>query len=132
MLDHVSITVPDLVAAEAFYDAVLSALGVEKVGSNHAEAWIGYGSRCDAMHPDRTYLSIRLGPQPEEAPRRHWCFKAPDRASVDAFWEAGRRHGGADQGAPGLRPAYHAAYYAAFLIDPAGNWIEAVCHRADP
>lgn len=130
MLDHVSITVSDLAAAERFYDAVLAAIGVAKVGVLPAEAWIGYGARSDADHPERSYLSVRLGPRPEDAPRRHWCFKAPDRAAVDAFWHAGLAHGGRDNGAPGLRPEYHPSYYAAFLLDPDGNRIEAVCHGA--
>ena len=60
MLDHVSIRVSDLSAGEAFYDAVLGALGVEKMGADHVDAWIGYGQRCDAGNPYRTYLSIRL------------------------------------------------------------------------
>lgn len=127
MLDHVSITVADLPRAEKFYDAVLATLGVVKVGSDHADAWIGYGERADAAHPQRSYLSIRHGPIPDDAPRRHWCFKARTRADVMAFWRAGLAHGGSDNGAPGLR-AYHASYYAAFLIDPEGNRIEAVCH----
>ncbi|MGK9165083.1 VOC family protein [Inquilinus limosus] len=129
MLDHVSITVSDLAAAERFYDAVLAALGVAKVGTDRT--WIGYGERCDAAHPERSYLSIRLGPRPEDAPRRHWCFKAESRAAVDAFWRAGLAHGGRDNGAPGLRPDYHPSYYAAFLLDPDGNRIEAVCHRPE-
>ena len=131
VLDHVSITVPDLAVAEVFYDAALAALGIAKVGSDHADAWIGYGPRCDARHPDRTYFSIRLGPEPEASPRRHCCFKASDRSAVEAFWKAGLRNGGTDNGAPGLRAAYHPSYYAAFLIDPAGNRVEAVCHHED-
>ena len=130
MLDHVSVTVSDLTRAELFYDAVFAALGVVKVGSDHAEAWIGYGERCDGDHPDRSYFSVRLGPRPEDAPRRHWCFKAPTRAAVDAFWRAGLASGGRDGGEPGIRD-YHPSYYAAFLIDPEGNRIEAVCHRPD-
>ena len=128
MLDHVSVTVSDLTRAELFYDAVFAALGVVKVGSDHAEAWIGYGERGDGDHPDRSYFSVRLGPKPEDAPRRHWCFKAPTRAAVDAFWRAGLASGGSDGGEPGIRD-YHPSYYAAFLIDPEGNRIEAVCHR---
>ena len=128
MLDHVSITVSDLKRAERFYDAVLAALGVLKVGSS--ESWLGYGERCDAMHPDRAYLSIRLGPKPESAAGRHWCFKAPHRQAVDAFWQAGLRVGGSDDGAPGVRQGYHPNYYAAFLCDPDGNRVEAVCHKA--
>lgn len=129
MLDHVSITVADLAAAGRFYDAVMAALGVPRVGSD--AGWIGYGERCDANRPDRSYLSIRLGPAPEAAHGRHWCFKAPDRAAVDAFWHAGLAAGGRDNGAPGLRPHYHPHYYAAFLLDPDGNRVEAVCHRAE-
>lgn len=127
MLDHVSITVADLPRAERFYDAVLSALGIEKVGSDHADFWIGYGARSDADHPDRSYLSVRQGPRPEDSPRRHWCFKAGSRSAVDAFWQAGLDNGGTDNGAPGVRE-YHPSYYAAFLFDPEGNRIEAVCH----
>lgn len=128
MLDHVSITVSDLVAAEPFYDAVMAALGVPKVGSDPGDFWIGYGARADGAHPGRSYLSIRQGPKPETAPRRHWCFKAPSRAAVEAFWRAGLASGGRDDGPPGLRPDYHPTYYAAFLLDPEGNRIEAVCH----
>ncbi len=60
---------------------------------------------------------------------RHWCFKAKWRTQVDAFWDAGIAAGGSDDGPPGLR-SYHASYYAAFLRDPDGNRIEAVCHQA--
>jgi len=60
---------------------------------------------------------------------RHWCFKAKWRTQVDAFWDAGIAAGGSDEGPPGLRN-YHASYYAAFLRDPDGNRIEAVCHHA--
>jgi catechol 2,3-dioxygenase-like lactoylglutathione lyase family enzyme len=127
MLDHVYITASDMVAAERFYDAVMDALGVVKVGSR--EDWLGYGERADAGHPDRTYLAIRKGPSPLEAQARHWCFKARSRAEVDAFWTAGLAAGGNDDGPPGLRH-YHASYYAAFLRDPDGNRIEAVCHHA--
>jgi catechol 2,3-dioxygenase-like lactoylglutathione lyase family enzyme len=98
MLDHVSISVSDFARAERFYDAVMAALDVMKVGSS--ETWIGYGERCDATHPDRAYLSIRLGPRPERAPGRHWCFKAKNRQAVEAFWRAGLEAGGRDEGYP--------------------------------
>jgi catechol 2,3-dioxygenase-like lactoylglutathione lyase family enzyme len=130
VIDHVSITVPDLAIAARFYDAVMAALGVPAVGRD--ETWLGYGLRADAAHPGRSYLSIRAGAAPDATPRRHWCFKAPDHAAVDRFWRAGLDAGGADGGAPGLRPHYHPHYYAAFLRDPAGNLIEAVCHGARP
>ena len=126
MLDHVSITVTDIGAAEKFYDATMSALSVPKV--RKSEVRLGYGERCDGDHPDRTYLSIKLGGEPDDAPARHWCFKAPDRAAVDAFWKSGLENGGTDNGPPGIREIYHPTYYAAFLIDPSGNRVEAVCH----
>lgn len=128
MLDHVSITVSNLRRAEVFYDAVLGALGVPKVDG--VEDGLGYGVRADAAHSDRTYLSIRLGLCTEMSPRRHWAFKAPDRPSVDAFWREGQRSGGTDDGPPGLRAHHHPDYYAAFLIDPDGNRIEAAYHGA--
>jgi len=127
MLDHVSITVSNIRASEPFYDAVMAALGVTKMSSG--DTWISYGERCDADHPDLTYLLIRPGPKPDEAYGRHWCFKARLREQVDAFWHAGLSAGGSDDGAPGLRPEYHPHYYGAFLRDPDGNRIEAVCHR---
>lgn len=130
MLDHVSITVPDLGAAARFYDAVMAALGVPCVVRD--ERRIGYGERARPTHPNRTYVSVFAGPAPEPNSRRHWCFKAPDRAAEDAFWRAGLDAGGAGDGAPGLRPHYHAHYYAAFLRDPVGNRVEAACHREPP
>jgi catechol 2,3-dioxygenase-like lactoylglutathione lyase family enzyme len=130
VIDHVSMTVPDLVTAARFYDAVMAALGVPGVG--RSDDWVGYGLRADAAHPGRSYLSLRAGPRPEPAVGRHWCFKAADRAAVEGFWQAGIAAGGADEGPPGLRPHYHPGYFAAFLRDPAGNRIEAVCHEAPP
>jgi catechol 2,3-dioxygenase-like lactoylglutathione lyase family enzyme len=127
VLDHVSITVSNMLIAERFYDAVMAALNVNKMGSG--KVWISYGERCDADHPELTYLLIRSGPVPEEAYGRHWCFKAQLRNQVDAFWQAGISAGGTDEGAPGLRAEYHPHYYGAFLRDPDGNRIEAVCHR---
>ena len=127
MLDHVSIVVSDIAAAERFYDAIMKALGVVKVGRR--EDWLGYGERARPAYPDRVYISIRKGPKPEESFGRHWCFKAQSRTQVDLFWDSGIENGGSDDGAPGLRD-YHAHYYAAFLRDPDGNRIEAVCHKA--
>ena len=74
MLDHVSITVSDIPAAERFYDAIMKVLGVVKVGRR--EDWLGYGERSRPAYPDRVYLSIRKGAKPEDAFGRHWCFKA--------------------------------------------------------
>lgn len=126
MLDHVSITVFDIDACEHFYDAIMQALGYPKV--RRSEERLGYGERCNADRPDGSYLSVKLGDRPEPAYSRHWCFKAHSRSTVDQFWLAGIEHGGQDDGEPGLRPEYHPDYYAAFLVDPSGNRIEAVCH----
>jgi catechol 2,3-dioxygenase-like lactoylglutathione lyase family enzyme len=101
MLDHVSITVSDFAAAERFYDAIMKALDVVKVG--RSDHWLGYGERADAQHPDRVYIAIYKGPKPDEAFGRHWCFKARSRSEVDAFWHAGIAAGGIDDGPPGLR-----------------------------
>jgi catechol 2,3-dioxygenase-like lactoylglutathione lyase family enzyme len=126
MLDHVSITVADFATAETFYDAIMAAIGVPKVGRD--EGWLGYGERCDGDHPERSYVSVRPGPRPETSHGRHWCFKAPSRVAVDDFWRAGLANGGTDDGPPGFRKEYHPTYYAAFLIDPGGNRVEAVFH----
>lgn len=126
MLDHVSITVPDIAAAADFYDAVMQALGYPLVYARQDAR--GYGERARSDVPERSYISIYQSPAMQPDPRRHWCFKAPSRAAVDAFFAAALARGGRDDGAPGLRPQYHEGYYAAFVIDPAGNRIEAVCH----
>ena len=121
MLDHVSITVSELARSAPFYDAVMEALGVPSVW-REARA-IGYGARDMGAG----YLTVVECPG-VVADRRHWCFRAPDRAAVRAFHAAGLAAGGRDDGAPGLRSHYHAQYYAAFLLDPDGNRVEAVCH----
>ncbi|WP_313620986.1 VOC family protein [Achromobacter sp.] len=130
LLDHVSITVSRLDAARPFYDAVMQALSADKV-YDRADA-LGYGERCGPGSGQHTYLSVCATPAPPTdgafGARRHWCFKAATRAAVDAFHAAGLAHGGRDEGAPGLRPDYHPQYYAAFLLDPDGNRLEAVCH----
>ena len=71
MLDHISITVSDLDAAERFYDAIMQALGVVKVGRR--DNWLGYGERARADYPERVYIAIHTGPKPEAGSRRHWC-----------------------------------------------------------
>jgi catechol 2,3-dioxygenase-like lactoylglutathione lyase family enzyme len=127
MLDHVSITVSDVGRVAPFWDAVMGALGVPCVARSDQQ--LGYGTRNKPWDDSHTYLSIGQSSGPSLVPdNRHWCFRAPDRAAVDAFHAAGLAAGGRDDGAPGLR-SYHASYYAAFLLDPDGNRIEAVCHR---
>jgi catechol 2,3-dioxygenase-like lactoylglutathione lyase family enzyme len=129
LLDHVSIGVPDLDTARPFYDAIMGTLGADRV-YDLPEA-LGYGERCSQDDTASTYLAVYLDASTIGANKRHWCFKAQTRAQVDAFFAAGLANGGRSDGAPGPRPHYHAAYYGAFLFDPAGNRVEAVCHAAD-
>jgi catechol 2,3-dioxygenase-like lactoylglutathione lyase family enzyme len=126
LLDHVSIGVPDLEAARRFYDEIMDALGARKV-YDRSEA-IGYGARCSADDALSSCLAVYLDSSPITASRRHWCFKAATRKQVDSFYYRGLAAGGQSDGKPGVRPQYHEQYYGAFLIDPAGNRVEAVCH----
>lgn len=128
LLDHVSIAVQDLARARPFYDAIMSALGVEKV-YDRPDA-VGYGKRNAAGDDSHSYLSVYESSSAVADARRHWCFRAGSEDSVRRFYTAGLSAGGAGDGAPGLRPGYHAGYFAAFLIDPEGNRVEAVYHRA--
>ena len=126
LLDHASISVRDMDAARRFYDAVMAALGCEKVYDRPGA--LGYGVRCSATEPEHTFLAVYLSPEANTDDKRHWCFKAQSRVQVDVFHEAALTNGGECDGPPGLRPHYHASYYAAFVRDPQGNRIEAVCH----
>jgi len=128
MLDHVSITVSDIARAAPFWDAIMAALRVACVTRN--ERQLGYGTRNRPDDDGHSYFSIFPSQDAALVPdNRHWCFRAPDRAAVDAFHAAGLAHGGTCDGPPGLRAGYHPGYYAAFLRDPDGNRVEAVCHR---
>jgi catechol 2,3-dioxygenase-like lactoylglutathione lyase family enzyme len=126
LIDHVSITVRALDAARPFYSAVMSALGAG-VAYDRADA-IGFGERNRPNDDGHTYVSIFQSAEALPDPRRHYCFRAGSRKEVDAFFAAGLAAGGTSEGAPGLR-AYHPAYYAAFLLDPEGNKLEAVFHQ---
>ena len=130
LLDHVSISVPDIDLARPFYDAIMAALGAAKVYDRPTA--LGYGERCNANDTASTFLAVYLDPAEIGASKRHWCFKAASRAQMDAFFEAGLATGGRSDGEPGLRPHYHGDYYGAFLVDPAGNRVEAVCNASVP
>jgi catechol 2,3-dioxygenase-like lactoylglutathione lyase family enzyme len=122
MLDHLSITVRDLDRAQRFYDATMSALGHLRV--YRSPRGIGYGERGAVGGYISVYLSDNV-----VADRRHWAFRAPSRAAVRAFHAAALELGGRDDGPPGLRPDYSPTYYAAFVLDPDGNRLEAVCRE---
>jgi catechol 2,3-dioxygenase-like lactoylglutathione lyase family enzyme len=121
MLDHVSIQCVDLVASAAFYDAVLAPLGAARVADFGTV--IGYGT------PPRPDFWIGAQSTGDGFRESHLAFAAPDRAAVVAFFEAARRLGAEVLHEPQEWPQYHDGYYAAFVRDPEGNNIEAVCHR---
>ncbi len=131
MIDHLSLPVADLARSQGFYDRVLGALGHRRVMDMEEEdhAASGYGG---SEHEPAFWIGVGKGlpvpaPQPQEG--QHIAFSAPNRAAVDRFHAEALASGGTDNGAPGLRPHYHPNYYAAFVIDPDGNHIEAVCHQ---
>jgi catechol 2,3-dioxygenase-like lactoylglutathione lyase family enzyme len=124
MIDHVSIGVRDIAKAKAFYDAALKPVGYSCLSS--PEGSLGYGKEHAAF-----WISASPNPVPPDPQSGlHFCFTAPTRKSVDAFHQAAIRHGGRDNGKPGLRADYGANYYAAFVVDPDGYRIEAYCDKA--
>ncbi|KGF66809.1 glyoxalase [Hoeflea sp. BAL378] len=127
MIDHTGVTASDFAASSRFYDAAFAALGggllmampPEQTGGIHVA---GYGR-------DQPVFWIAQGAA--QTPPVHVAFSARSRAEVDTFYAAAMAAGGTDNGAPGLRPHYHPDYYGAFVRDPDGNNIEAVCHRPE-
>jgi catechol 2,3-dioxygenase-like lactoylglutathione lyase family enzyme len=126
MIDHMGLAVADLARSRAFYEAALAPLGYvvmmevtpeETGGAGH----VGFGA--DGK-PD--FWIASGGPLGGHI---HVAFAAADRPTVDAFYAAAMAAGGTDNGAPGLRPHYHPNYWGAFVLDPDGHNIEAVCHR---
>lgn len=125
MLDHIGLPVTDLAASKAFYRAALQPLGLGIVLEVTAEesggaARVGFG--------DERKPYFWIGQDHGNRGRIHVAFAAGTRADVDVFHAAALAAGGRDNGAPGLRPQYHASYYGAFVLDPDGHNIEAVCH----
>lgn len=118
LIDHIGLVVRDLATSKAFYAAVFDVLKIPMGGSDERNFWA-----------DELFVS---SPGSEEVQgeltgRHHIAFQAQDRAMVDAFYRAALANGGTDNGPPGER-AYHPGYYAAFVLDPDGNNIEAVFH----
>jgi catechol 2,3-dioxygenase-like lactoylglutathione lyase family enzyme len=127
MIDHIGIRTRAIAAATRLYDAAFAALGgkvlmtvppeytggvvVQGYGRDHPVVWL-----------------TEMADDGQVSPPVHLALAARNRAEVDAFYAAAMAAGGRDNGAPGLRPAYHAHYYAAFVLDPDGNNLEAVCH----
>ena len=128
MLDHVGLPVSDYERSKAFYSKILKPLGFELVfevsseeTGGHRHAGFGAGKRPQFW----------IGTGKPSKGGVHFAFSAKNRDSVRAFYDAAMKAGGSDNGAPGLRPHYHENYFGAFVLDPDGHNIEAVCHLAE-
>jgi catechol 2,3-dioxygenase-like lactoylglutathione lyase family enzyme len=119
MLDHVTIGVRDIERSKKFYDRALLPLGITRL-YGEGERFAGYGIRPKAF--------FWIGMRETSQTGAHIAFSANHRAIVDRFYEEAVAAGGRDNGPPGIRPNYHADYYGAFVLDPDGHNIEAVCH----
>lgn len=126
MLDHIGFAVSDYPRSRAFYEQALAPLGyrllmeVSKEQTGGAYEGAGFG--------EERKPTFWIGTGPALSGRLHVAFVARTRAAVDAFYQAALAAGATDNGAPGLRPHYHADYYGAFVLDPDGHNVEAVCH----
>ncbi|MBA4111479.1 MAG: glyoxalase [Leptothrix sp. (in: Bacteria)] len=118
LIDHIQLVVRDLAGSQSFYEAVFKVLGIPMGGTGEGFFWA-----------DELFVSTADNPaaQGHLTGRHHLAFQAQDEAMVRAFHQAALANGGQDNGAPGERP-YHPGYYAAFVLDPDGNNIEAVFH----
>lgn len=121
MIDHTGVSVADVAKSKAFYRSALAPLGYEML--MEWESFAGFGV---APKPD-----FWIGKSAPNVPPVHVAFRAETRAQVDAFYKAALNAGGRDNGPPGPRPHYHANYYGAFVLDPDGHNIEAVCHSPE-
>jgi catechol 2,3-dioxygenase-like lactoylglutathione lyase family enzyme len=124
MIDHTGIGVADVGQSASFYDAALGALGMRRVAQipeNAGTDSIGYGLDHPVFWIDRFH---------PHSVKQHTAFAAKSRTEVDAFYAAALKAGGIDNGGPGLRRQYAPGYYAAFVLDPDGNNIEAVYRGA--
>jgi catechol 2,3-dioxygenase-like lactoylglutathione lyase family enzyme len=118
LIDHLHLVVADLEASRTFYRAIFGVLDIPLAQS-----------AADHFSCDELFVSSRTSPAAtgELTGRHHLAFQAKDHATVDAFYAAAIASGGRDHGKPGIRP-YHPGYYAAFVLDPDGNNVEAVYH----
>jgi catechol 2,3-dioxygenase-like lactoylglutathione lyase family enzyme len=129
VLDHVSVGVTNIDRSRRFYDASLRPLGLVRIVDFGKDRGSDYGALPSSLGVEFTITKETKVKTP--VPGAHLCFRAPDRRAVDAFYVAAIAAGGQDDGAPGLRPKYHANYYCAFVLDPDGHRIEAVCHAPE-
>ncbi len=125
MLDHVGIEVSDFELSKAFYEKALEPLGIELLMEFEGSA--GFGKETE--HGPKPFFWVGSRGRPTVI-GAHIAFGARRTEQIDAFHAAALAAGGTDNGAPGPRPIYHPGYYGAFVLDPDGNNVEAVCHRA--
>jgi catechol 2,3-dioxygenase-like lactoylglutathione lyase family enzyme len=128
MLDHIGISVADFERSRVFYSKALAPLSIALVMEVSA-AQSGAGAHAGFGKDGKPFFWIGTGIRPSG--RAHIAFVAPRRSDVAAFYRAAMDAGGADNGAPGPRPQYHPSYFGAFVLDPDGNNIEAVCHKPE-
>jgi catechol 2,3-dioxygenase-like lactoylglutathione lyase family enzyme len=127
MIDHLSVVVSDYAKSKAFYSQALAPTGHSRVVELPATRE-GQKESAGFCHADGSDFWISQGEA--VTPPIHIAFRVSSREAVDAFYKAAIAAGGKDNGAPGLRPHYHPNYYGAFVLDPDGHNIEAVCHEA--
>ncbi|MGD2132556.1 MAG: VOC family protein [Maricaulaceae bacterium] len=133
MLDHIGIKVSDYPRAKAFYDKALAPLGFVTIMEFEHEGvqYAGLGKAPGTGEPAAGQPTFWFNGADQTSAPLHVAFPAKTRADVDAFYEAAMAAGGTDNGPPGLRPHYHEHYYGAFVLDPDGHNIEAVCHTPE-
>lgn len=127
MLDHVGFAVTDAARSKAFYEAALTPLGITLLMTVTPEQTEAGGTAHGFGKHGKPFFWV--GDNERVGEGTHVAFAVDTRGEVDAFHAAGLAAGGTDHGAPGIRAHYHPDYYAAFVLDPDGNNIEAVCHR---
>ena len=127
MLDHIGFAVADAERSRRFYEQALAPLGIALIMSVTPEQTEAGGTAHGFGSDGKPYFWI--GDNERVGEGTHVAFEAESRAIVDAFHEAALAAGGRDNGAPGLRPHYHPNYYGAFVLDPDGINVEAVCHK---
>ncbi len=128
MIDHTGVIVSDFAKSKAFYEKALSPIGYTLIAEFSAEI-TGHADVAGFGEPPKPDFWISRG-APNKPPI-HVALRVQSRTQVRAFYEAAIAAGGTDNGAPGLRPHYHPDYYGAFVLDPDGHNIEAVCHDAE-
>jgi catechol 2,3-dioxygenase-like lactoylglutathione lyase family enzyme len=123
MFSHITLGTNDIERARRFYEPVMTALGIAQPFPMPGALVFG-----ELTGPKLFVVSPFDGAPATHGNGTHAAFLAPNHATVDAFHAAALAHGGSDEGAPGLRPHYHAHYYGAYVRDPDGNKLQAVCH----